>query len=365
MKILVTGTRGIPDILGGVETHCEQLYPRIVGMEHEVVLVRRACYVADNNRRESWKGVKLIDINTPRHKSLEAVVHTFRAVLLARKLKPDILHIHAVGPSLLVPLAKLFRLNVVTTNHGPDYNREKWKALAKFALRTGERFSALYSDAVIAISRTIADSLKKLYGRIDTDIIFNGTVAATPSENTDYLEQLGLKPGAYVVGLARFVPEKNLHHLVEAFVKAGVPGFKLAIAGDADHDDEYSRSLKELAKQNGVVLTGFIKGEKLRQIMSGAALFVLPSSHEGLPISLLEAMGYGLDVVASDIPANRLDELRPDDFFPCGDIDALADKISLRLANPKRRSYDLSRYNWDNIARQTLEVYKRVASKNS
>ncbi len=78
------------------------------------------------------------------------------------------------------------------------------------------------------------------------------------------------------------------------------------LAGDADFEDDYSRSLKKQARDNGVVLTGFIKGEKLHSLLTGARCFVLPSSHEGLPISLLEAMSYSLPVIVSDIPANLL-----------------------------------------------------------
>ena len=106
MKIVVTGTRGIPRILGGVETHCEELYPRIAAMGHDVTVIRRSSYVADDNRISEYKGVRLIDVYAPRLKSVEAIVHTTLAVIKARTLKPDLLHIHAVGPSLLVPFAR-------------------------------------------------------------------------------------------------------------------------------------------------------------------------------------------------------------------------------------------------------------------
>ncbi len=95
--------------------------------------------------------------------------------------------------------------------------------------------------------------------------------------------------------------------------------------------------------------------------MAGAELFVLPSYHEGLPISLLEAMSYGLDVVVSDIPANRLPQLDGEDFFVPGDTDALASKLNEKISRgQRRRTYDLAPYDWDNIARQTLEVYKNL-----
>ena len=65
------------------------------------------------------------------------------------------MHIHAVGPALLVPVAKMLGLKVVMTNHGPDYEREKWGKAAKAMLRLGERLGAKYADAVIVISEHI------------------------------------------------------------------------------------------------------------------------------------------------------------------------------------------------------------------
>mgnify|MGYP001163094267 CR=1 FL=1 len=58
-------------------------------------------------------------------------------------------------------------------------------------------------------------------------------------------------------------------------------------------------------EQKNIRLVGFIKGEKLAQLYTYARIFVLPSTHEGLPIALLEAMSYNCPVLASDIPANK------------------------------------------------------------
>ena len=63
MKLVVTGTRGIPDIMGGVETHCEELFPRIAAKGVDTTLIRRKDYVRDS--LTEWKGVKLVDISAP------------------------------------------------------------------------------------------------------------------------------------------------------------------------------------------------------------------------------------------------------------------------------------------------------------
>ena len=48
MKIVVIGTRGIPNIMGGVETHCEELFPRIAARGFDVTVIRRSSYVRDS-----------------------------------------------------------------------------------------------------------------------------------------------------------------------------------------------------------------------------------------------------------------------------------------------------------------------------
>lgn len=61
MKLVVTGTRGIPDIMGGVETHCEELFPRIADRDVDTTVIRRRSYVRDS--LTEWKGVQLVDID--------------------------------------------------------------------------------------------------------------------------------------------------------------------------------------------------------------------------------------------------------------------------------------------------------------
>lgn len=361
MKIVVVGTRGIPDIQGGVETHCEELYPRLAARGYDVTVVRRSCYVTPSNKITTYKGVHLKDIYAPRKKSVEAIVHTFLGILYARRVGADVLHIHAIGPALLTPFARLLGLRVVMTHHGPDYDRQKWNKVAKTVLRWGERMGAVFANEVIVISTVIDNILREKYHRMNARLIYNGVNRPTLATTTDYIHSLGVEPRKYVLAVGRFVEEKGFDWLIKAFADIPHGDYKLVIAGDADHEDHYSLALKQLAAQNGVVLTGFIRGAKLNELFSHAALFVLPSFHEGLPIVLLEALSYRLPVLVSDIPANRLACLSPDDFFVTGDIDSLKNNLSRKLSqNEMPVSYDLSPYNWDYIASQVDAVYRAV-----
>ena len=364
MKIVVTGTRGIPDVMGGVETHCEELFPRLVSRGFEVTVIRRSAYVHDG--LEEWRGVRLLDVPSPKKKSFEAIVHTFRAINEARRLGADVLHIHAIGPALLVPYAKILGMKVVFTHHGPDYDRDKWGFAAKTMLKLGERMGCMFADDVIVISDVIRNLIKRKYGRTQhVHLIYNGVSQPEICDFPEYFQELGIEKGKYILGMCRFVPEKNLHDLIEAYVK--VKGqkpdidIKLVLAGDTDFEDDYSRHLKEMARKNDIILTGFIKGRKLHSLLTNCCCYCLPSSHEGLPIALLEAMSYGVKVIVSDIPANLEVGLDKEDYFSVGNVDALAEKLKVTIEHPlKHINYDMSKYNWDRIADQVAEVYRRL-----
>ncbi len=361
LKVVVTGTRGIPAIQGGVETHCEELFPRLARYGMDIVLIRRSCYVSPDNRINEFKGVRLVDLYAPHLKSLEAIIHTLLSIIWAKRHRADLVHIHAIGPGIMTPFARLLGLKVVFTHHGPDYDRKKWGIFAKLILRIGEKFASKYANEVIVISRVIEDSILQKFGRASSHLIFNGVPVPKVSSTIDYITSIGLESRNYIFTLGRFVVEKGFDLLINAFVRLVNDDIKLVIAGDSDHETTYSRQLKDLALKNGVILTGFIRGEKLQQLFTHARVFVLPSFHEGLPISLLEAMSYELPVIVSDIPANKQIDIPLERFFTSGDEKSLFAKLNYELAvDFKPVKYDMSQYDWDRIAVQTASVYEQV-----
>ena len=296
MKIIVTGLRGFPNIQGGVETHCEKLYPRLSKLGVNVTVVRRSCFVKENPPLTSYQGVFFKDLPAPKIKGFESAIHTICGVWYAYKQKADIVHIHAIGPSIAIPFAKLLGLKVVVTHHGPDYDRKNWNFFAKFILKTGEFFAAKWADK-----------------------------------------------------------------LIMAFSDLNLQDYHLVIAGDSDHKTSYSTYLKELARKKQVILTGMVKGESLKELYSHAGLFVLPSSHEGLPITLLEAMSYNIDTLVSDIPANLAVRLSKEHYFKVNHMNSLKQQLTYKIyQNNYPVYYDLKAYNWDHIAQQTFNVYNNL-----
>lgn len=364
-KVFVAGLRGIPHVMGGVEAHCEELMPRLAARGADMTVVRRKGYAGAE--RDEWRGVKLMDVPAPKSKLLETIVHTVRAVWRAKKAGVDFVHFHAVGPGLATPLAKALGLKVVFTHHGFDYERAKWGPVARAALRLGERCAAKWADGIIVISRGIERVMREKHGRTDCRLIPNGATPAEglpPERKASLLAEMGVEDGKYFFAACRFVPEKRLHDLVEAFAAAGCRETKLVLAGDADFRDRYSRKLKERAQRAGVVLAGFVSGERKEALWEGAKAFFLPSSHEGLPVALLEAMSHGVPAWVSDIPSNREVGLEEDRYFRVGDVDFLSKKMKeLDRVPAQRERFDLSHYDWDRIADDTMEVYRLVASR--
>lgn len=360
MKIWVTGTRGIPDVMGGVETHCAQLYPRLATRGHHITVACRRHYMP-RHCATSHRGVTLYISPAPRSPHLEAIIHTIGAIIAARRHGADIVHIHAIGPALAAPLARLLGMKVVVTHHGFDYERAKWGPFARFMLRAGERMAAIFANGIIAVAPHIASRLTHTYR-------LHGKLTCIPNGIPSQQNTADPADPPYILAVGRFVEEKGFHTLLEAWRLSALAraGLRLIIVGNSDTPTPYSIRLQELAKQPGVEMPGKITGSKLHDLYSRAALFVIPSTHEGLPITLLEAMSHSLPVIASDIPANRLSQLPPQAFFSPDDPNALAEKITAFFpVTTPRISYDLTPYNWDNIADAVSSLYLTLSPHTS
>lgn len=367
ISVMWLGLRGFPNVQGGVETHAEHVCPILVELGCAVEVVTRAPY-QPKSVGAIWRGVRLRRLWIPRSKSLETLAHTFLGVLYAGLWRrPDVLHLQAIGAGLMAPLARLMCLRVVVTHHGPDYDRQKWGRVARAVLRLGERFGMRWAHERIAISEVIRTLVRQKHGR-SCALISNGVVLPDMPDSSNALTTYGLQPGRYVLLVGRMVVEKRHLDLIAAFERAALPGWKLVIVGGPDHPDAYSKKVVEVAAAApGIVCTGVLTGLALRELYAHAGMFVLPSSHEGLPIALLEALSYGLPALASDIPANREVGLDAHQYFSLGNIAELADKIAYCAEHPPtpetremQRAWVAQCYDWRDIAKKTYSVYLKV-----
>lgn len=358
MKIYVFGTRGFPGIQGGVEKHCEALYPDLSN-NLQITVFRRKPYVSET---PIYRNIRFIDLSSTKIKGFEALFHSLICTFISIWKRPDIIHIHNIGPGCFIPLLRLFGRKVVLTYHSANYEHKKWGKLSQFFLKISEFIALRFSNRIIFVNKyqlekqNISTKKKSVY-------IPNGTKYFKKIESTEYITSIGLITGKYILAVGRITPEKGFDDLVNAFNNLIIDkDYKLVIAGGVEHEGEYWRKLKEKSTHLPIIYTGVLSSEKLRELYSHALLFVLSSHNEGFPLVVLEAMQAGCDLILSDIPATRLLNLPEHFFYPMGDVNELSKKLMNKIKNNNytTHSYDLSKYKWSSICQQTEEVYNSL-----
>ena len=375
LKVAMIGHKRIPSREGGVEVVVEELSTRLTQRGYEIEAYNRSGYHVSgkdfgNSRKKYFNGIRIIIVPTFKNGKLNAIVYSVLATLRALFGRYDVIHYHAEGPCSTLFIPKLFGIRVVATIHGLDWQRAKWGNFASKVLKFGEKMAAKYADEVIVLSKNVQQYFLDTYGR-ETHFIPNGITRPEIKGVRDIAEKYGLEKDGYLLFLARLVPEKGLHYLIEAF-EAIDTDKKLVIAGGSSHSFEYMKQIQEMAaKDERIIMTDFVQGRVLEELYSNAYVFVLPSDIEGMALSLLEAMSYGNCCLVSNIEENT--EVVEDKAvsFRKGDVSDLKEKLEFLLSNPekvaeyKKASADFicRKYNWEDVVEQTEVLYDSKKDK--
>jgi len=382
MRIAMIGQKGIPAIYGGIERHVEELANELANQDHDVLVYARRWYNPKNINRVN--GIKIIFTPTIHTKHLDAIAHTFFSTIHVLFQKPDIIHYHGVGPSLISWIPRIFlpETRIITTAHCLDRYHQKWGWFARLILRFGEWTAAKFSHTTIAVSKTIQNYYLNEYKK-QTIFIPNGirTTEKRPGprlrENDKQPKfvgenKWGLQSNKYVLMVSRLVKHKGAHYLVYAWQLASrrypqlLDDYKLVIVGGSNFTDEYVHALKSSAINNkNIVFTDWQSGTTLDELYANAGLFVHPSENEGMPITVLQAMSHARPALVSDIPEHK--EVITDDqfWFANANIDSLAEKIIELIKKPallsqtglENKRIVENKYNWRDICRQTIRIY--------
>lgn len=375
LRIAMIGHKRIPSREGGVEIVVEELSVRMAQKGHRVEAYNRYGHHVSGKKyddeygwkgRKYYKGVRVRIIPTFQSSSLNAIVYSFLATLRALFTKYDVLHYHAEGPCAMLWIPKMFGKRVVVTIHGLDWQRAKWGNFASRVIKFGEKMAARHADEVIVLSRNVQQYFKEEYGR-EVTYIPNGINRPERRKADLIREKYGLEKDGYFLFLARIVPEKGLHYLIEAYQKLDTDK-KLVIAGGNSQAVEYMEQIHEMAaKDDRILMTDFVQGQTLEELYSNAYAFVLPSDVEGMALSLLEAMSYGNCCLVSDICENTEVVEEQALHFRKGDVKDLREKLQYLLEHPdtveRLRSgsadFICGKYNWDEVVDETLRLYRK------
>ena len=261
-----------------------------------------------------------------------SLARIFWALLMHRC---DIVHLHSAFTwsfrrmSVIFFIAKLFRKRTVFHVHAGLFE-EKYRA-ASHAEKMGTRFVLTKSDMVLALSDEWKAKLQGIAPKSKVRVLVNGIhLNKFPKEMIDR----NLEPPYEILFLGRLVEAKGVYDLISAAACLEKGKFKFVLAGDGEINQ-----VEELIKQKNlkdlIETPGWIAGTKKSKYLKRAHLYVLPSYHEGLPMSVLEAMGFYLPVIATPVGGipQAVNHGINGYLVPCGEPDKLAESIARIVAN--------------------------------
>lgn len=360
MNIAMFGQKQTPSPSGGVEAVVGELSTRMAKHGHRVTCYDRG------GRKAFWNGVAICPVPTIGKKGLAAVTSSFFAAVFSALADVQVVHIHAEGPAFWCWIPKLTGKRIVVTIHGLDWQREKWKdTLGAYYIRLGERMAVRFADQIIVLSNSARNYFLQAYGR-ETVWIPNGIAPANPIPAKQIWDRFHLQKEEYLLYLGRLVPEKGIHYLIEAYCGMKTEK-KLVIAGSASDTEDYVIRLRKMAEGNaGICFTGFADGQLRAELYSNAWAYILPTDLEGMPLSLLEAMGYGNCCLTSDIP--ECTEVAGDAAmcFERGNVRQLRERLEsichdrklVLQYREKARAARRDLFDWENVVKETLELYQ-------
>ncbi len=364
LRIAFIGGRGVVSRYSGVEGYYEEVGPQLAAMGHEVTVYCRSYFTPPLGEHH---GMRIVRLPTIRSKHLETLLHTLLSTMHAAFGPYDVVHYQCLGPALFSFVPRLFGKRTVVTVQGLDWQRKKWGWLAAHVLRWGEQASAHLPNATMVVSHALQHRYETHHSAKVT-YIPNGTTIRkkhAPSR----LMKWGIEPGNYILFLGRFSPEKNCHLLIQAFERLHTRA-QLVLAGGSSYSDAYADELRT-HQNDRVRLLDWVSGDAMEELLTNAMLFVLPSDLEGLSLALLDAMGAGICVLASDVPENRELVDGVGYTFRPGDVEDLERMLRLLISRPELRSAAAQRaqervrqnYLWPGIALQVSQTYWQLMKR--
>jgi len=360
------GQKGIPAFSGGVERSVEEIATRLAAHGHEVFAYCRAPYTPKT--LTTYRGVQLIHLPSIRTKNLEAITHTFFATIHALFRDVDVIHYHAIGPSSLLWMIRLFkpRTPVIATFHCQDYFHQKWGWFARMYLRIGELMACRFAHRTIVVSRTLKQHMWSTYQR-EGEYIPNGTNIPR-ARRAQRIRSYGLKKGNYILAVGRLVRHKGFHTLLEAYKQLRTTK-KLVIVGGSSYTDAYVKELHRRAGDHpNILFLGAQHGEILDELYANAYCTVQPSEAEGMSLVLLEALSHGQTVLASNIPEHREVLEGVGLFFRNRSVGDLQAKLKFMIKHPEFITRNRARartrvrrsYLWDDSTEHIERLYRDI-----
>lgn len=284
----------------------------------------------------------------------------------------NILHVHMSSrasfyrKSIFINISKFYGKKVIIHMHGAEFEKfyrdECNQSNKKYIKKIFDK-----ADKVIALSEEWAEFLKELCCEEKIQVIYNSIVIPKSDKNKDYknnrvlfLGRLGTRKGIY--DLIDVIPEliKEDNNII------------FNILGDGEIEAVRELCIKRNLSKNVRVL-GWLKGEEKESAIRESTIFVLPSYNEGMPMSILEGMGYALPIVSTNVGGISKQVINNENGFliTAGDKDMLKNSLIKLIRSEQlkkkmgERSYEIvsEKFNIDNVIVELIKLYEVVGKK--
>lgn len=361
------------ELWGGVEQCVETLASRLAALGIPVIVI--TLFDGPLRARLEQSGIAVTVAAGSGPYDPRTVVEIVRAL---RRHRVNVLHTHGYKATILGAIAaKTVGARLVRTEHGrlePSAGVE-WLKMS-FNERMEIMASRYAADAVVFVSNDVrCHSATTGTARIER-VIYNGIepFSVSDDEGRQVRDDLTDTPGAFRVGIVgRIVPVKGHCYLLEAFrIIGSLLNARLYVFGEGPLEDEYRRFSAAAGLANGVRFMGFKRN--VRAYLTSLDVLVMPSLHEGLPYTLLEAMYSKVPVIASRVGglAEAIEDGVTGILVPPADPSALAASIERLYRDPRLRdslaknafAKACERFLVDSMTTSYIEIYEAIHNRH-
>lgn len=354
MKVAIVGSQGVPANYGGFESLVENLLGVNCPKDVEYTVFCSSKDMPDAVKEYKGAKLKYVGFHANGAQSIPydivSMCHVFWGY--------DVILVLGVSGCLFMPVLRAFSKSKIIVNiDGLEHRRAKWGKIARWVLRTSEAMAVKYADIIVADNKGIQDYVTETYGKPSELIAYGGDhVKRDLSEDfiDATLNNYGVQKGEYAITVCRIEPENNSHVVLEAFSKVDRP---LIFIGNWNHS-EYSRQLKEKYSKisNIKILDAIYDLDILYALRSNAGIYIHGHSAGGTNPSLVEAMFFGIPIIACDVVYNRETTENKAYYFKS------TEDIINHLNSSKFNGSDMveianRRYTWKHISEQYYNLY--------
>lgn len=372
MRILRVTSDLYPYVIGGIGVHAREMSKSQAKLGHQVTILTTS--MADK-MPDSQDGFRIACFKN----GMNLLGNTISSELLFKLFQVrknyDIIHAHShlyFSTNICALVRRIGSSPLVITNHGmmsssaPDwFNLLYLKTLGKWTLNTADKIICYTEEEkkkLIEILNINESKIVVIPNGIDTDMF-------CPGPRDHVADTINL------LCVSRFVRGKGVEYVVRAIgilVKER-PNLHLTLVGEGPERDRICELIESLGLNDNVSIIDFVPYDRMPRVFQDSDIFVLPSLHEGVPRTALEAMSCGLPVVISDF--SHLRDLIDGGglMFPKKDVQALANNLRILIGDDDKRTRmgQIARerivreYSWEKTVSGTLQLYQKVISGTS